>query len=203
VLALHRYRAASLQLDRASRTSTGPTCVDQGRGCKQSVRLECRFRTSFRIGDLSIWHAARRAQPLRRPRRHRDDPLAPSHQPFPLAPSLARWPWGRFEFSRACGYVGDGAPLARSTGPLTSASRVTPTHSTFHHSHGTRPALAKPTPRGQDILVPKGTELVTLNGLCQQVEGGSCGIWMFRQVRDVIMMDGLTRGFNQCIDHVG
>ena len=38
------------------------------------------------------------------------------------------------------------------------------------------------------------TQFVTLSGLCRQVEGGSCGIRMFRQVRDV--MDGLTRGFN-------
>jgi len=37
-------------------------------------------------------------------------------------------------------------------------------------------------------------EFVTLSGLCQHVEGGSCGVRMFRQVRDV--MDSLTRGFN-------
>ena len=35
---------------------------------------------------------------------------------------------------------------------------------------------------------------VTLSGLCQHVEGGSCGVMMFRQARDV--MDGLTRGLN-------
>jgi Zinc-finger of C2H2 type/Zinc finger, C2H2 type len=37
-------------------------------------------------------------------------------------------------------------------------------------------------------------EFVTLSGLCQHVEGGSCGVRMFRQVRNV--MDSLTRGFN-------
>ena len=37
-------------------------------------------------------------------------------------------------------------------------------------------------------------EFGTLSGLCQHVEGGFCGVRMFRQVRDV--MDGLTRGFN-------
>ena len=34
----------------------------------------------------------------------------------------------------------------------------------------------------------------TLSGLCQHVEGGSCGVRMFRQVRDTI--DSLTSGFN-------
>jgi hypothetical protein len=38
------------------------------------------------------------------------------------------------------------------------------------------------------------TQFVTLSGLCQHVEGGLCGVGMFRQVRDV--MEGLTRGFN-------
>jgi hypothetical protein len=37
-------------------------------------------------------------------------------------------------------------------------------------------------------------EFETLSGLSQHVEGGSCGVRMFRQVRDV--MGGLTRGFN-------
>ena len=37
-------------------------------------------------------------------------------------------------------------------------------------------------------------EFGTLSGLCQHVEGGSCGVRMFRQVRDV--MAGFTRGFN-------
>jgi hypothetical protein len=37
-------------------------------------------------------------------------------------------------------------------------------------------------------------EFVALSGLCQHVEGGSCGVRMFRQVRDV--MDSLTMGFN-------
>ncbi|KAI0294629.1 hypothetical protein B0F90DRAFT_1755958 [Multifurca ochricompacta] len=38
------------------------------------------------------------------------------------------------------------------------------------------------------------TEFVTLSGLCQHVEGGSCGVRMFQQVRDV--MDKLTRRIN-------
>src|SRR5260221_3752390 len=55
------------------------------------------------------------------------------------------------------------------------------------------------SPRHEDKIYrcPKmdcWTEFVTLSGLCQHVEGGSCGIRMFRQVRDV--MDGSTRGFN-------
>ncbi|SRR6266478_767502 len=37
-------------------------------------------------------------------------------------------------------------------------------------------------------------EFSTLSGLCQHVEGGSCGVRMFRQVRDT--MDSFTRGFN-------
>jgi len=39
-----------------------------------------------------------------------------------------------------------------------------------------------------------GMQFVALSGLCQHVEGGSCGVRRFRPVRDV--MDGLTRGFN-------
>ena len=38
------------------------------------------------------------------------------------------------------------------------------------------------------------TEFVTLSGLCQHVEGGSCGVRMFRRVRNA--MESLTRGFN-------
>jgi len=37
-------------------------------------------------------------------------------------------------------------------------------------------------------------EFVTLSGLCQHVEGGSCGVRMFRRVRDT--MESLTRGLN-------
>jgi hypothetical protein len=37
-------------------------------------------------------------------------------------------------------------------------------------------------------------EFAALSGLCQHVEGGDCGVRMFRQVRDV--MDGLTMGFH-------
>jgi hypothetical protein len=55
------------------------------------------------------------------------------------------------------------------------------------------------SPRHQDKIYrcPKSdcrTEFVTLSGLCQHVEGGSCGVRMFRQVRET--MEGLTRGFN-------
>jgi hypothetical protein len=39
-----------------------------------------------------------------------------------------------------------------------------------------------------------GVEFSTLSGLCQHVEGGSCGVARFRQVRDT--MEGFTRGFN-------
>jgi hypothetical protein len=38
------------------------------------------------------------------------------------------------------------------------------------------------------------TEFVTLSGLWQHVEGGSCGVVMFRSVRNT--MESLTRGFN-------
>ena len=38
------------------------------------------------------------------------------------------------------------------------------------------------------------TEFVTLSGLYQHVEGGSCGVRMFRRVR--VAMESLTRGFN-------
>ena len=37
-------------------------------------------------------------------------------------------------------------------------------------------------------------EFSTLSGLCQHVEGGSCGVRMFKQVRDTI--DSFTKGFN-------
>jgi hypothetical protein len=37
-------------------------------------------------------------------------------------------------------------------------------------------------------------EFSTLSGLCQHVEGGSCGVRMFRQVRNT--METFTRGFN-------
>jgi hypothetical protein len=37
-------------------------------------------------------------------------------------------------------------------------------------------------------------EFAALSGLCQHVEGGSCGVRMFRQVRET--MEGFTRGFN-------
>ena len=55
------------------------------------------------------------------------------------------------------------------------------------------------SPRHQDKIYrcPKSDcriEFATLSGLCQHVEGGSCGVRMFRQVRDT--MDSLTRGFN-------
>lgn len=55
------------------------------------------------------------------------------------------------------------------------------------------------SPRHEDKIYrcPKAdcrTEFVTLSGLCQHVEGGSCGVRMFRRVRDT--MESLTRGFN-------
>jgi hypothetical protein len=37
-------------------------------------------------------------------------------------------------------------------------------------------------------------QFVALSALCQHVEGGSCGVRMFREVRNT--MDSLTRGFN-------
>ncbi|KAH9969338.1 hypothetical protein BJV74DRAFT_737164, partial [Russula compacta] len=54
------------------------------------------------------------------------------------------------------------------------------------------------SPRHEDKIYrcPKSdcrTEFVTLSGLCQHVEGGSCGVNMFRRVQDV--MESLTRGF--------
>jgi hypothetical protein len=39
-----------------------------------------------------------------------------------------------------------------------------------------------------------GDEFALLSGLCQHVERGSCGVRMFRQVRDT--MEVFTRGFN-------
>ncbi|KAI0280580.1 hypothetical protein BGY98DRAFT_914517, partial [Russula aff. rugulosa BPL654] len=55
------------------------------------------------------------------------------------------------------------------------------------------------SPRHEDKIYrcPKTdcrTEFVTLSGLCQHVEGGSCGVRMFRRVRDT--MESLTRGLN-------
>ena len=55
------------------------------------------------------------------------------------------------------------------------------------------------SPRHEDKIYrcPKAdcrTEFVTLSGLCQHVEGGSCGVRMFRRVRDT--MESLTRGLN-------
>ncbi|KAI0294628.1 hypothetical protein B0F90DRAFT_1811632 [Multifurca ochricompacta] len=55
------------------------------------------------------------------------------------------------------------------------------------------------SPRHEDKIYrcPKQdcrTEFVTLSGLCQHVEGGSCGVRMFKQVQNV--MESLTRGFN-------
>jgi len=54
------------------------------------------------------------------------------------------------------------------------------------------------SPRHEDKIYrcPKSdcrTEFVTLSGLCQHVEGGSCGVRMFKRVRDV--MESLTRVF--------
>jgi hypothetical protein len=55
------------------------------------------------------------------------------------------------------------------------------------------------SPRHEDKIYrcPKTdckTEFVTLSGLCQHVEGGSCGVRMFRRVRDT--MESLAGGFN-------
>jgi hypothetical protein len=55
------------------------------------------------------------------------------------------------------------------------------------------------SPRHDDKIYrcPKtdcSTEFVTLSELCQHVEGGSCGVMIFRRVRDT--MESLTRGFN-------
>ena len=70
-------------------------------------------------------------------------------------------------------------------------------HSTFTTLARLNQHLQSPRHEDKIYRCPKmdcQTEFVTLSGLCQHVEGGSCGIRMFRQVRDV--MDGLTRSFN-------
>src|SRR5260221_9401018 len=57
--------------------------------------------------------------------------------------------------------------------------------------------LQSPRPEDKIYRCPKPdcrTEFVTLSGLCQHVEGGTCGVRVFKRVRDA--MESLTRGFN-------
>jgi hypothetical protein len=70
-------------------------------------------------------------------------------------------------------------------------------HSTFTTLTGLNQHLQSPVHREKIYRCPKEDcriEFKTLSALCQHVEGGSCGVRVFRQVQDV--MDRLTRGFN-------
>ncbi|KAF8261590.1 hypothetical protein EI94DRAFT_1745694 [Lactarius quietus] len=70
-------------------------------------------------------------------------------------------------------------------------------HSTFKNLAGLNQHLRSAFHNEKIYRCPKSDcrlEFKTLSALCQHVEGGSCGVRVFRQVRDT--MDSLTRGFN-------
>ncbi|KAH9971835.1 hypothetical protein BGW80DRAFT_1318711 [Lactifluus volemus] len=70
-------------------------------------------------------------------------------------------------------------------------------HATYRTLASLNQHLQSPRHESRIYRCPKsdcGKEFVALSALCQHVEGGSCGVQMFRQVRNV--MDSLTRGFN-------
>jgi Zinc-finger double-stranded RNA-binding/Zinc-finger of C2H2 type len=69
-------------------------------------------------------------------------------------------------------------------------------HATYRTLAGLNQHLQSPRHESRIYRCPKsdcGNEFVALSALCQHVEGGSCGVRMFREVRNV--MDSLTRGF--------
>ncbi|KAI9454521.1 hypothetical protein F5148DRAFT_1151681 [Russula earlei] len=70
-------------------------------------------------------------------------------------------------------------------------------HSTFATLGRLNLHLQSPRHEEKIYRCPKSdcrTQFVTLSGLCQHVEGGSCGVRIFRRVRDV--MESLKKGFN-------
>ena len=70
-------------------------------------------------------------------------------------------------------------------------------HSTFDTLARLNQHLQSPRHEDKIYRCPKSdcaTKFVTLSGLCQHVEGGSCGVRTFRRARDG--MDGLMRGFD-------
>jgi len=85
----------------------------------------------------------------------------------------------------------------RSWNALSMAFECFLCHKTFNTLPRLNQHLQSPVHQDKIYRCPKSdcrTKFVTLSGLCQHVEGGSCGVRMFRQVRDV--MDGLTMSFN-------
>ena len=70
-------------------------------------------------------------------------------------------------------------------------------HFTFRTLAGLNQHLQSAVHKQKIYRCPKSDcriEFKTLSALCQHVEHGSCGVRVFRQVRDV--MDDLTRGVN-------
>ncbi|KAI9454520.1 hypothetical protein F5148DRAFT_424882 [Russula earlei] len=70
-------------------------------------------------------------------------------------------------------------------------------HATFRTLAHLNQHLQSPIHAEKIYRCPKSDcriEFATLSGLCQHVEHGSCGVRMFKSVRDV--MEGLTKGFN-------
>ena len=99
-------------------------------------------------------------------------------------------------------------PLGRSEPPATTVTWATERswngfayqcflcNRTFDNLAWLNQHLQSPVHQDKIYRCPKSdcdADFVALSGLCQHVEGGSCGVRMFRQVQDV--MDGLTRGF--------
>ena len=72
-------------------------------------------------------------------------------------------------------------------------------HSTFKTLDRLDQHLKSPTHDQKIYRCPKPdcrVEFVVLSALCQHVEGGSCGMSLFRQVQDAMESLTLTRGFN-------
>lgn len=70
-------------------------------------------------------------------------------------------------------------------------------NATFRTLAGLNQHLQSPRHEERIYRCPKSDcriQFVALSALCQHVEGGSCGVRMFREVRNT--MDSLTRGFN-------
>jgi hypothetical protein len=75
--------------------------------------------------------------------------------------------------------------------------RVLLCNATFRSHARLNQCLQSPRHEDKTYRCPKTdcrTEFATLSGLCQHVEGGSCGVRMFRRVRDT--MESLTRSLN-------
>jgi hypothetical protein len=70
-------------------------------------------------------------------------------------------------------------------------------NSTFRSLAHLNQHLKSPKHQDKIYICPKSDcriEFATVSGLCQHIEGGSCGVRMFRKVRATI--DSLTKGFN-------